>query len=64
MNSTMRFSVFAFSALPVAGSSRVLYRELIAAVQATRAELQMVAEGLPETVEMAAERSAGASARR
>jgi len=35
---------------------RVLYRELIAAVQATRAELQTVAEGLPETVGMAAER--------
>jgi transposase, IS5 family len=35
---------------------RGLYRELIAAVQATRAELQTVAEGLPETVGMAAER--------
>ena len=35
---------------------RVLYRQLIAAVQATRAELQTVAEGLPETVGMAAER--------
>ena len=35
---------------------RVLYRELIAAVQATRAELQTVAEGLAETVGMAAER--------
>jgi IS5 family transposase len=35
---------------------RVLYRELIAAVQATRAELQTIAEGLPETVGMAAER--------
>ena len=35
---------------------RVLYRELIAAVRATRAELQTVAEGLPETVGMAAER--------
>jgi IS5 family transposase len=35
---------------------RVLYRELIAAVQATRAELQTVAEELPETVGMAAER--------
>ena len=35
---------------------RVLYRELIAAVQATRAELQAVAEGLAETVGMAAER--------
>src|SRR5438132_3948310 len=35
---------------------RVLYRELIAAVQATRAELQTVAAGLPETVGMAAER--------
>ena len=35
---------------------RALYRELIAAVQATRAELQTVAEGLPETVGMAAER--------
>jgi IS5 family transposase len=35
---------------------RVLYRELIAAVQATRAELQTVAEGLPETVGMAAAR--------
>jgi IS5 family transposase len=35
---------------------RALYRELIAAVQATRAELQTVAEGLAETVGMAAER--------
>jgi transposase, IS5 family len=35
---------------------RALYRELIAAVQATRAELQTVAEGLVETVGMAAER--------
>jgi hypothetical protein len=35
---------------------RVLYRELIAAVQASRAALQTVAEGLPETVGMAAER--------
>jgi transposase, IS5 family len=35
---------------------RGLYRELIAAVQATRAELQTVAEGLPETVGMTAER--------
>jgi len=35
---------------------RVLYRELIAAVRATRAELQTVAQGLPETVGMAAER--------
>lgn len=35
---------------------RVLYRELIAAVQAPRAELQTVAEELPETVGMAAER--------
>jgi IS5 family transposase len=35
---------------------RALYRELIAAVQATRAELQIVAEGLAETVGMAAER--------
>ena len=35
---------------------RVLYRELIAAVQATRAELQTVAGGLPEIVGMAAER--------
>jgi IS5 family transposase len=35
---------------------RALYRELIAAVQATRAELQTVAEGLAETVGTAAER--------
>jgi IS5 family transposase len=35
---------------------RTLYRELIAAAQATRAELQAVAEGLAETVGMAAER--------
>jgi IS5 family transposase len=35
---------------------RALYRELIAAVQATRAELQTVAEGLAATVGMAAER--------
>jgi transposase, IS5 family len=35
---------------------RVLYRELIAAIQATRAELQTLAEGLPEAVGMAAER--------
>ena len=35
---------------------RALYRELIAAAQTTRAELQTVAEGLPETVGMAAER--------
>ena len=35
---------------------RALYRELIAAVQATRAELQRVAEGLAETVGIAAER--------
>ena len=35
---------------------RALYRELIAAVQATRAELQTVAEGLAESVGMAAER--------
>jgi len=35
---------------------RALYRELIAAAQATRAELQTVAEGLAETVGMAAER--------
>jgi transposase, IS5 family len=35
---------------------RALYRELIAAVQATRAELQTVAKGLAETVAMAAER--------
>src|SRR3974390_260582 len=35
---------------------RVLYRELIAAVQATRAELQTVAEGLTATVGQAAER--------
>src|SRR5271166_667598 len=35
---------------------RALYGELIAAVQATRAELQTVAEGMAETVGMAAER--------
>ena len=35
---------------------RALYRELIAAVQATRAELQTVAAGLAETVGVAAER--------
>jgi IS5 family transposase len=33
-----------------------LYRELIAAAQATRAELQAAAEGLPEPVGMAAAR--------
>ena len=38
------------------GKKRTLYRELIAAAQATRAELQAAAEGLAEPVGMATER--------